>query len=209
MRLPIEKHQVWKAYQAVRLNDGTHGVDLENWQAFDRKLYHNLYQLWNRLSSGAYFPEAVRRVMIPKGGKGERPLGIPTISDRIVQEVLRQVLELYLEPHFSENSYAYRKGRNAHQAIAQCRTNTDYYSWCVDVDIKGYFDNIPHEKLMQAVVHYCPQLKWLHRYLWRILQAPVQLQDGRMQASDKGVPQGGVVAPRTHPQTLSLIGKLS
>ena len=195
MRLPIEKRQVWQAYQAVRLNDGAHGADMEDWAAFDRKRYRNLYQIWNRISSGSYFPKAVRRSFIRKEDGGERALGIPCIRDRLVQEVLRVVLEPYLEPHFSESSYAYRRGRNAHQGIAQCRTNTDYYSWCIDLDIKGYFDNIPHDKLMQAVVHYCPQLKWLHCYLWRILKAPVQLPDGSVQSVTKGVPQGGVISP--------------
>ena len=195
MRLSIEKHQVWQAYKHVRMNKGTHGVDEQDWEQFDRKRYHNLYIIWNRLSSGAYFPKPVKRVMIPKSGGGERPLGIPTVSDRITQEVLRQILEPYLEPHFHVNSYAYRRGKNAHQAIDECRYNTDYYSWCVDVDIKGYFDSIPHAKLMQAVKHYCPKLKWLHTYLWRILKSPVQLPDGSMQQSDKGVPQGGVISP--------------
>lgn len=195
MRLKIEKHQVWQAYKHVRMNKGTHGVDEQDWELFDRKRYHNLYIIWNRLSSGAYFPKPVRRVMIPKSGGGERPLGIPTVSDRIVQEVLRQILERYLEPHFDVNSYAYRKGKNAHQAIDECRYRTDYYSWAVDVDIKGYFDSIPHDKLMQAVKYYCPGLKWLHTYLWRILKAPVQMPDGSMQQSDKGVPQGGVISP--------------
>lgn len=195
MRLPIEKRQVWQAYQHVRLNQGTYGVDEQDWADFDRKRYHNLYVLWNRLSSGAYFPKPVRRVMIPKAGGGERPLGIPTVSDRIAQEVLRRVLEPYLEPHFHPCSYAYRSGKSAHDALNECRYNTDYYSWCVDVDIKGYFDTIPHDKLMQAVVHYCPTLKWLHTYLWRILKVPVQLPDGGTEQSERGVPQGGVISP--------------
>jgi group II intron reverse transcriptase/maturase len=122
-------------------------------------------------------------------------LGIPTVSDRIAQEVLRKVLEPYLEPYFHSNSYAYRSGKSAHDAIDACRYNTDYYSWCVDVDIKGYFDTIPHGKLMQAVKHYCPKLTWLHTYLWRILKAPVHLPDGTVQESERGVPQGGVISP--------------
>jgi RNA-directed DNA polymerase len=195
MRLPIDKRMVWQAYQAVRLNDGTYGADQEDWATFDRKRYHNLYQIWNRLNSGAYFPKAVRRVMLRKDGGGERPLGIPCVRDRIVQQVLRTVLEPYLEPHFHASSYAYRRGKNAHEAISECRYNTDYYSWCVDLDIRGYFDNIPHDKLMQAVVHFCPQLKWLHCYLWRMLKAPVQLPDGSVQEVTKGVPQGGVISP--------------
>ena len=195
MRLPIEKRQVWQAYQAVRLNDGTHGADMEDWEAFDRKRYHNLFRIWNRISSGAYFPKAVRRVFMRKDDGGERPLGIPCIRDRIVQEVLRGVLEPYLEPHFHASSYAYRCGKSAHEAISECRYHTDYYSWCVDLDIRGYFDNIPHDKLMQAVVHFCPKLTWLHCYLWRILKAPVQMPDGSLQAVTKGVPQGGVISP--------------
>lgn len=195
MRLPIDKRQVWQAYQAVRLNDGSHGSDGEDWAAFDRKRYHNLYQIWSRVSSGAYFPKAVRRVMLRKADGGERPLGIPCIRDRIVQEVLHGVLEPYLEPHFHASSYAYRRGKNAHEAISECRYNTDYYSWCVDLDIRGYFDNIPHDKLMQAVVHYCPKLTWLHCYLWRMLKAPVQMPDGSVQEVTKGVPQGGVISP--------------
>jgi RNA-directed DNA polymerase len=195
MGLPIEKRQVWEAYQHVRLNDGTYGADEQSWQTFDRKRYHHLYIIWKRLVSGAYFPKPVRRVLIPKTGGGVRPLGIPSVSDRIVQEVLRRVLEPYLEPHFHASSYAYRSGKNAHQALDECRYHTDYYSWCVDVDIKGYFDNIPHEKLMHAVKHYSGKLGWLHRYLWRILKAPVQLPDGSLQYSNKGVPQGGVISP--------------
>ena len=195
MRLPIDKRQVWQAYQAVRLNDGTHGSDGQDWATFDRKRYHNLYQIWNRVSSGAYFPKAVRRVMLRKDNGGERPLGIPCIRDRIVQEVLRNVLEPYMEPHFHASSYAYRRGKNAHEAISECRYNTDYYSWCVDLDIRGYFDNIPHDKLMQAVVHFCPKLTWLHCYLWRMLKAPVQMPDGSVQEVTKGVPQGGVISP--------------
>ncbi len=135
MRLQIEKHHVWQAYKHVRMNKGTYGVDEQDWEQFDRKRYDNLYIIWNRLSSGADFPKPVRRVMIPKSGGGERPLGIPAVGDRIAQEVLRQILERHLEPHFHANSYAYRKGKNAHQAIDECRYCTDYYSWCVDVDI--------------------------------------------------------------------------
>lgn len=195
MRLPIEKHQVWTAYKHVRLNKGTFGVDEQDWDQFDRKRYHHLYLIWNRLSSGAYFPKPVKRVVIPKPGGGERPLGIPVVSDRIAQEVLRRVLEPYLEPHFHADSYAYRRGKNAHQSLDECRHRTDYYSWAVDVDIRGYFDSIPHDKLMRAVRHYSPQLKWLHTYLWRILKSPVQLPDGSLIQSDKGVPQGGVISP--------------
>jgi group II intron reverse transcriptase/maturase len=133
--------------------------------------------------------------MIPKTGGGERPLGIPTVTDRIAQEVLRRILEPQLEPHFHTNSYAYRKGKSAHEALAQCRTNTDYYSWVVDLDIKGYFDNIPHEKLMQTVEYYCQTPTWLKSYLWRILKTPIQTSEGMLVQSNKGVPQGGVISP--------------
>jgi group II intron reverse transcriptase/maturase len=195
MRLPIEKRQVWEAYLHVRKNNGSYGVDEQDWLKFDQNRNQHLYQLWNRLSSGSYFPKPVRRVMIPKSGGGERPLGIPTVTDRIAQEVLRRILEPQLEPHFHANSYAYRKGKSAHDALAQCRSNTDYYSWVVDLDIKGYFDNIPHAKLMQALEHYCQTPKWLKSYLWRILRAPIQMKGGELLESTKGVPQGGVISP--------------
>lgn len=195
MRLPIEKRQVWEAYLHVRKNKGTYGVDEQDWESFDEQRNRHLYQLWNRLSSGAYYPKPVRRVVIPKSGGGERPLGIPTITDRIAQEVLRRILEPQLEPHFHANSYAYRRGKSAHEALAQCRTNTDYYSWVVDLDIKGYFDTIPHDKLMQAVAHYCTLPQWLESYLWRILKSPIQMLDGSLAESKRGVPQGGVISP--------------
>lgn len=122
-------------------------------------------------------------------------MGIPTITDRIAQEVLRRMLEPVLEPRFHKDSYGYRTGRSAHDALAACRNRTDYYSWVVDVDIKGYFDNIPHDKLMLAVKHYYPGPDWFHTYLWRILKAPVRLPDGSEEESTKGVPQGGVISP--------------
>lgn len=195
MRLPIEKRAVWEAYLHVRRNKGSHGVDNEDWSAFDAKRNRNLYKLWNRMSSGSYFPKPVRRVMIPKTGGGERPLGIPTITDRIAQEVLRRMLEPVLEPQFHADSYGYRPCRSAHDALEKCRNRTDRFSWVVDLDIKGYFDNIPHEKLMAAVKHYYPKPDWYHTYLWRILKAPVQLPDGSQVESIKGVPQGGVISP--------------
>lgn len=194
MRLEISKQQVWEAYKKVKANQGTYGVDGVNWQKFDKRLKQNLYTLWNRLSSGSYFPQAVRRVSIPKSNGGTRGLGIPTLTDRIAQEVLRSILAPYVEPRFHVNSYAYQAGKNAHQAIGECRYRTNYYSWVIDLDIKGYFDNIPHDKLMQAVKLYCP-IKWMWLYIERILQSPVQMEDGTLQPTLKGVPQGGVVSP--------------
>jgi group II intron reverse transcriptase/maturase len=194
MRLELSKQQVWEAYRKVKANQGTYGVDEVDWKQFDARLKQNLYTLWNRLSSGSYYPKAVRRVSIPKSNGGKRGLGIPTLSDRIAQEVLRSVLAPYVEPHFHADSYAYQSGKNAHDAIGQCRYRTNYYSWLIDLDIKGYFDNIPHDKLMQAVKHYCP-IKWMWIYIERILQAPVQMEDGQLHPTLKGVPQGGVVSP--------------
>jgi group II intron reverse transcriptase/maturase len=194
MRLPIEKLQVWKVYLHVRKIKGTYGVDEQDWASFDLKRSLHLYQLWNRMSSGAYYPKPLRRVMIPKTRGGERSLGIP-ITDRIAQEALRKMLEPQLEEEFHANSYAYRKGISAHDALAKCRTNTYYYSWVVDLDIKGYFGNIPHDKLMQSVEHYYPLPKWFKNYLWRILKSPIQMQDGNLVESQKGVPQGGVISP--------------
>ena len=151
MRLDLSKQQVWEAYKKVKANQGTYGVDEVDWKQFDARLKQNLYTLWNRLSSGSYYPKAVRRVSIPKSNGSVRGLGIPTLTDRIAQEVLRSVLAPYVEPHFHADSYAYQTGKNAHHAIGQCRYRTNYYSWLIDLDIKGYFENIPHDKLMQAV----------------------------------------------------------
>jgi RNA-directed DNA polymerase len=190
----ITKRQVWEAYKRVKANQGGAGVDGQTLMEFEEDLANNLYKLWNRLASGSYMPPPVRRVEIPKANGGIRPLGIPTVADRIAQTVVKQTLEPELEKHFHPDSYGYRPGKSAHQAIGQARRRCWRSDWVIDLDIKGFFDNIDHDLLMHAVRHHT-QDKWVLLYLERWLKAPVQLSDGTLQARTEGTPQGGVVSP--------------
>lgn len=191
---PITKRQVWEAYKRVKANQGGAGVDGQTLDGFGQDLENNLYKLWNRLASGSYQPPPVKRVEIPKANGGIRPLGIPTVADRIAQMVVKQVLEPELEKHFHPDSYGYRPGRSAHQAIGQARKRCWSNDWVVDLDIKGFFDNIDQALLMRAV-RYHTQDNWVVLYIERWLKAPVQMPDGTQEQRTKGTPQGGVVSP--------------
>ncbi len=140
----IPKREVWEAFKSVKANQGAAGVDGQSIQDFEARLAGNLYKLWNRLSSGSYMPPPVRRVDIPKANGGTRPLGIPTVADRIAQEVVRRYLEPLLEPLFHADSYGYRPGRSAIDAVRTARQRCWRYDWVVDLDIKGFFDSIDH-----------------------------------------------------------------
>lgn len=192
---PITKLQVNEAFTRVKANGGSAGVDgitIEKVKAKPRKY---LYPLWNRMASGSYFPKPVRQVLIPKGNGEMRPLGIPTVVDRVAQQVIATELESKVEKHFSDNSFGYRPNKSAHQAIEQCRINCMKYSWVIDLDIKGFFDNIDHELLLKAVRYYTED-KHILMYVERWLQAPVKLQDGTIKhPQGKGTPQGGVISP--------------
>ena len=147
----IPKRTVWEAFKRVRANRGAAGVDKQSIADFERDLSDNLYKLWNRLSSGSYFPPPVRRVEIPKSDGGKRPLGIPTVADRVAQAVVKMYLEPLVEPHFHVDSYGYRPERSALQAVGVARQRCFVYHWVLDVDIKGFFDHIDHELLIFAV----------------------------------------------------------
>lgn len=192
---PITKEQVWESFKLVKANGGSSGVDgitLNDVVANPRK---HLYPVWNRLSSGSYFPPAVKRVEIPKSDGGTRPLGIPTVKDRVAQMVIAKELEEQVDKHFSPNSFGYRPAKSAHQAIEQARTNCWRYPWVIDVDIKGFFDNIDHELLLHAVSKFTDR-RHILLYVKRWLKAPVQLKDGTLiQKIEKGTPQGGVISP--------------
>ena len=190
----ISKREVGEAYKRVKANQGGAGVDEQSIASYEGKLANNLYKLWNRLSSGSYFPPPVRRVEIPKGGGGRRPLGIPTVADRVAQTVVKRRLEEQVEKLFHPDSYGYRPGKSAIQAIGVAREHCWRSDWVLDVDIKGFFDNIDHELLMRAVRKHA-NCQWVVLYVERWLKAPVQLADGILVNPGKGTPQGGVISP--------------
>lgn len=186
---------VWSAYKKVRANKGSAGVDSVSMEEFDANRVKHLYKLWNRMASGSYFPPPVKEVEIPKKDGKTRKLGIPTISDRIGQMVIKDHIEPRLEKIFSTNSYGYRPNKNAHQALESVRKNCWKTDWVIDLDIKGFFDNIGHDKLMLAVEKHVPE-NWLRLYIKRWLVTPVLTKsEGLVAKQGKGTPQGGVISP--------------
>ncbi|MEQ1577129.1 MAG: group II intron reverse transcriptase/maturase [Hyphomicrobium sp.] len=195
----IPKRDVWEAFKRVKANQGAAGVDGQSIADFEVDLKGNLYKLWNRMSSGSYFPPPVRRVDIPKADGGTRPLGIPTVADRVAQEVARRYLEPILEPVFHADSYGYRPGKSAIDAVRTARQRCWRYDWVLDLDVKAFFDTIDWELMLKAVRHHtdCP---WVLLYVDRWLKAPVLIQDGQMEDGSvvprmAGTPQGGVISP--------------
>lgn len=189
----ISKEVVWEAYKRVKANQGAAGVDGESIVEFEQDLKRNLYKLWNRLSSGCYFPPPVRMVEIPKrGGQGVRTLGVPTVADRIAQTVVKLYLEPAVEPLFHPDSYGYRPGRSALQAVGVCRERCWKVDWVIDLDIKSFFDSLPHDLVLKAVAHHTDQ-KWILLYVQRWLIAPMQREDGTLVARDRGSPQGSAI----------------
>lgn len=191
---PISKQLVWQAYKRVKANKGAAGIDNESLLDFERNLQANLYKLWNRMTSGSYFPPAVLKVEIPKKDKGVRVLGIPTVADRIAQMVVKLKLEPEMEPLFHSDSYGYRPNRSAHDALATARKRCWRRDWVIDLDIKGFFDNLDHELMMKAVCHHMED-KWVRLYIKRWLEAPMETASGEHFVRYKGTPQGGVISP--------------
>jgi group II intron reverse transcriptase/maturase len=189
----ISKLMVWKAYKGVKRNGGSAGVDKQSITMFDEKQSKNLYKIWNRMSSGSYFPPPVRTVLIPKANGSKRALGIPTVSDRIAQMVVKNHLEPMVDKEFSSQSYGYRPGRSAHDAVRQAEINCHKYGWVIDLDIKGFFDNLNHDKMMQLLQLHT-QERWIVLYVERWLKAGVEM-DGEVTGRQTGTPQGGVVSP--------------
>jgi RNA-directed DNA polymerase len=190
----IAKRAVWEAYQQVKANRGAAGIDEETIAMFEQDLSRNLYKLWNRMSSGSYFPPPVKQVEIPKAKGGTRKLGIPTVSDRIAQTVVKRAIEPILDPIFHPDSYGYRPGRSAKQAIAVTRKRCWQFDWVVEFDIKSAFDQIDHGLLIKAVRSHIKE-DWMLLYLGRWLTAPFETTDGQRLARERGTPQGGVVSP--------------
>jgi RNA-directed DNA polymerase len=169
----ISKWAVWQAYLKVKANNGAGGVDEQSVKQFEQNLKGNLYKLWNRLSSVSYFPPPVRLVEIPKKSGGVRPLGVPTVADRIAQTVVAGELEKVVEPIFDDDSYGYRPGRSALDAVEVCRQRCWEFDWVVDLDVKAFFDSVDHQLMLKAVAHHTDQ-KWVLLYVQRWLQAPLQ-----------------------------------
>ncbi|SHN45656.1 reverse transcriptase domain-containing protein [Chitinophaga sp. CF418] len=200
---PITKRMVLDAYKKVKSNKGSAGVDEQSLEDYGKNLPQNLYKLWNRMTSGSYQPSLVKRVAIPKSSGGKRILGIPTVEDRIAQQVVKAYLEPKVDGTFHDDSYGYRPAKNAQQALNMVEKRcSNAYPWVLDLDIKSFFDTIDHNLMMKAVEHYTRE-KWILLYIRRWLE--IGTMDGNEVVGKRlnGTPQGGVLAPRTHPQTLS------
>jgi RNA-directed DNA polymerase len=190
----ISRQVVWEAYEKVKANRGAAGVDEESIEEFERDRERNLYKLWNRMSSGSYFPPPVRAVEIPKKSGGVRVLGVPTVTDRIAQTVARMYFEPEVEPLFHPDSYGYRPGRSALDAVAVCRQRCWRNDWVIDLDIRSFFDSIRHDLLLEWVSKHAGQ-RWVVLYVERWLKAPLQREDGRLVPRDRGTPQGSAISP--------------
>ncbi len=192
----ISKHVVYEAYLRVKANDGAAGVDRESIEGFESNLKRNLYKIWNRMSSGTYFPPPVRSAEIPKndGKGGVRTLGVPTVSDRIAQMVVKLYLEPEVEPLFHQDSYGYRPHRSALDAVSTARQRCWQYNWVVDLDVSRFFDTLDHKLVMELVALHT-NCKWILLYIERWLKAPLQLVDGTLQERNCGSPQGSVISP--------------
>jgi RNA-directed DNA polymerase len=191
---PITFEQVQAAYQRVKSNGGAGGVDKIEILDYEADKTKRLYKLWNRMASGSYHPQAVRSVDIPKSDGSKRTLGIPTVEDRIAQQVVKDVLEPRMEIMFHTDSYGYRPQVGAHDAFAQCRLRCFKYPYVIDLDIKGFFDNIEHDLMLEVLSYYVSE-KWILLYVERWLKSPIQRRNGELQVRDKGTPQGGVISP--------------
>lgn len=193
--IPISKQMVWEAFKKIKKNKGGSGVDGVTLNKFEDNLEDNLYKLWNRLSSGSYFPPAVKQVEIPKGDGKTRTLGIPTIADRIGQQVVKTILEPRLEKIFDDSSYGYRPMKSSHQALHEVRKNVRHYTWVVDLDITKFFDTVNHSKLLKALNLHVEE-EWMQMYIERWLEAEkLNLESGEREVNMRGTPQGGVISP--------------
>lgn len=193
--IPIEFSWVVKAYRKVRQGGKAAGIDNQSWTEFDKNIQDNLYIIWNRMASGSYHPQPVREVEIPKKDGKTRKLGIPTLRDRIAQQVVKEYMEKKIDHLFHEHSYGYRPVKSAHDALEQVRQNCYKLDWVIDMDITAFFDEIDHELMLKAVEHVM-EPKWVKMYVSRWLEMPIQSTDGILRHKQgKGTPQGGVISP--------------
>lgn len=193
---PITRKMVLEAYRDVKTGGKAVGVDGVSFDDYAIDLKGNLYKLWNRLTSGSYYPSAVREKRIAKKSGGTRSLGIPTVADRVAQQVVKKYLEPKADPTFHKDSYGYRRGKSAHQAIetARLRCGYKFSSWVVDIDVSRFFDTVNHELMLKAVSYYTKE-KWVLLYIERWLKAAMLTEDGNCEEREKGTPQGGVISP--------------
>ena len=197
----IPKSLVWMAYQDVRRNRGAPGCDGQTLTDFGRQRDQNLYRIWNRLCSGSYFPPSVREKRIPKDNGKERILGIPTVSDRVAQGAVKRYVEAVIDPIFHADSYGYRPGRSAHDALRLCSIRCRRKNWVLEVDISAFFDHVGHDLIIKALEHH-QMTNWVILYCRRWLQASMRSEAGLLQERGRGTPQGGVITPATTEQTL-------
>lgn len=190
----ISKRLVWEAYLRVKANKGAAGVDGQTIEQYEQNLKDNLFKLWNRLSSGSYFPPPVKAVAIPKAAGGSRILGVPTVDDRIAQTVAAMYLERQVEPIFHSDSYGYRPGRSALDAVGRCRERCWRNDWVIDLDVRAFFDSVDHSLMLKAVERHTDQ-RWILLYVKRWLTAPLRQVDGTLVARDRGTPQGSAISP--------------
>ncbi|SEH04074.1 group II intron reverse transcriptase/maturase [Nonomuraea solani] len=196
----ISKRLIWEAYERVKANKGAAGVDRQSIEDFEADLRSNLYKIWNRMSSGTYFPPAVMAVEIPKAGRGTRVLGVPTVADRIAQTVAALALEPRTESIFHDDSYGYRPRRSALDAVATCRRRCWKKDWIIDLDVEKFFDSVPWDLMVKAVqANITTEQRWVLLYVKRWLAAPIQQADGTLVERHRGTPQGGLCAAEHNP----------
>ena len=190
---PITRKMILDAFKLVKSNNGAPGADGQSIEQFEHDLLANTYKLWNRMTSGSYYPKPVKEVAIPKKSGGFRKLGVPTVGDRVAQQVVKTYLEPKVDPSFHQDSYGYRPGRNAHMAIQTAMNRCGRIGWVIDIDIRAFFDSIDHELMMKGLQRYTTE-KWVTIYIERWLKADVKKQDGQIEMRTKGTPQGGVIS---------------
>ena len=205
----ISKRLVWEAWRQVKANKGAPGVDDQSIEQFEEDLAGNLYRVWNRMSSGTWFPPPVRAVEIPKPhGGGVRMLGVPTIADRVAQTTVAMFLEPVVEPRFHPDSYGYRPKKSAHDALEACRARCWKYDWAIDLDVQKFFDEVPWDLIIRAV-QAVTDSPWVLLYVKRWLAAPLAHPDGTLEQRSKGTPQGSAMTAPTQPRTSSLSGRFN
>ena len=190
----LQDENINKAIKSVKKNKGAYGIDKMSVEELDGYFATHREEIKSQIRDGKYKPIPVRRVYIPKSNGKKRPLGIPTVVDRVVQQATAQVLSLGYDKYFSEHSYGFRPGRSCQQAIEEALVYlNEGYEWVIDLDIEKYFDTVNHDKLISILRERINDAKTL-RLVRQFLQAGV-MENGLISPSKEGVPQGGPLSP--------------